>query len=174
MKYLIPIVCSFLIAGCNNSSDTVAGSAAANNNEQTPVAAEAPAVASDTNAAEAPVASQTAETVPETKAPVPTAASSDVKPAVTEKKPQQTEIAAVDGSAVFNQKCVSCHGSKAEKSALGKSQVIAGWEEQKIIDALKGYQNGTYGKEMKMVMQGQAKGLNEAQLTAVAHYVSSL
>lgn len=91
----------------------------------------------------------------------------------------QTTVAAastpsVDGSVLFAQKCVSCHGAKAEKSALNKSKIIADFSEVQIKEALKGYQNGTYGKDMKAVMQGQAKGLNDAQIDALAKYISTL
>ncbi|DAB38575.1 MAG TPA: hypothetical protein CFH83_05320 [Sulfuricurvum kujiense] len=79
----------------------------------------------------------------------------------------------VDGTALFGQKCASCHGAKGEKPALGKSAVIAEFSEQQIKDALKGYQAGTYGKEMKGLMQGQAKGLNEAQIGALAKAISA-
>jgi cytochrome c553 len=81
---------------------------------------------------------------------------------------------AIDATTLFAQKCASCHGTKAEKSALNKSQVIAGWKDTQIKDALKGYQSGTYGKEMKALMQGQAKGLSDAQIDALATYISTL
>lgn len=155
MKYILPVICSVILAGCNNASDTVE-----TNGE--PVTAEKPA----------PVEENVTEPTATEAAPSETTTQTSDTPKAVE--PKTTETAAVDGASVFNQKCVSCHGSKAEKSALGKSQIIAGWEEQKIIDVLKGYQNGTYGKEMKMIMQGQAKGLDDAQLKAVAHYISTL
>lgn len=125
---------------------------------------------SDTKPTEAPATSETAApaeinttaSMETTTAPVPSA------PAAT------TETAAIDASALFAQKCVSCHGAKAEKSALNKSQIIANFSEVQVKEALKGYQNGTYGKEMKAVMQGQAKGLNDAQIDALAKYISEL
>jgi cytochrome c553 len=80
----------------------------------------------------------------------------------------------VDGKAIFTQKCVSCHGVKAEKSALNKSQIIANFSEAQIKDALKGYQAGTYGKEMKGIMQGQVKTFDDTQIEALAHYISTL
>ncbi|MDP2851660.1 MAG: c-type cytochrome [Sulfuricurvum sp.] len=79
-----------------------------------------------------------------------------------------------DGGTLFTQKCASCHGAKGEKSALGKSAVIAEFSEQQVKDALRGYQTGTYGKEMKGLMQGQAKALNDAQIDALAKFISAL
>ncbi len=70
--------------------------------------------------------------------------------------------------------CAGCHGAKAEKKALGASKVIAGWDANKVEEALKGYKAGTYGGAMKGVMQGQAAKLNEAQIKALAKYISTL
>lgn len=72
------------------------------------------------------------------------------------------------------QKCASCHGVSAEKSALGKSQVIAGWDAQKTIDAIIGYQNGTYGGAMKALMSAQVKNLSDEEIQALARYIAAL
>lgn len=83
-----------------------------------------------------------------------------------------TSLAAADGAALFK-KCATCHGANAEKSALGKSQVIAGWSKEKIIEALNGYKDGSYGGAMKMIMKGQASTLSDAQMDAIATFISS-
>ena len=70
--------------------------------------------------------------------------------------------------------CVACHGAKAEKHALGKSQIIAGWPVDKIEKALHGYKNGTYGGPMKGVMKGQVAKFNDAQIKELATYISGL
>ncbi len=114
--------------------------------------------------------SATAQTI----APIEVKSSSPETNTTAVVAPLTPAMNSVDGAALFAQKCVSCHGAKAEKSALNKSQVIATFGEQQIKDALKGYQNGTYGKDMKAVMQGQAKGLNDAQIDALAKYISTL
>ena len=75
---------------------------------------------------------------------------------------------------LFKQKCASCHGQNAEKSALNVSQVIAGWDVAKVTGALEGYRAGTYGGAMKGMMQGQVKPLQEAQIEALALYISKL
>ncbi len=72
------------------------------------------------------------------------------------------------------QKCATCHGLNAEKSALGKSQVIAGWEAQKTVDAIIGYQNGTYGGAMKALMSAQVKTLTQEEIQALARYIAAL
>jgi len=79
----------------------------------------------------------------------------------------------IDGAKIFV-KCSSCHGKNAEKKALGKSHVIKGWKEAKIVDALHGYKAGTYGGSMKAVMKAQVSNLNDAKINAVAKYISEL
>jgi len=103
---------------------------------------------------------------------------------VVEVAPVKTEVVAkkiavvqkaqkIDAQKLFKV-CSSCHGSHAEKSALNKSQVIRGWEASKIVQALNGYKNGTYGGAMKGIMKGQATKLNDKQIEALAKYISKL
>ncbi len=80
----------------------------------------------------------------------------------------------ISGHALFVQKCASCHGHNAERSALNNSQIIAGWDKERIMKALKGYQDGTYGSSMKGIMRGQTASLNAEQIKALADYISTL
>lgn len=83
-------------------------------------------------------------------------------------------LSAADGSALF-QKCAACHGAKAEKAALGKSEVIAGWSSAKTVDALKGYKAGTRNtKGMGAIMKGQTATLSDADMKTIADYVAGL
>ncbi|MFA7084322.1 MAG: c-type cytochrome [Arcobacteraceae bacterium] len=68
--------------------------------------------------------------------------------------------------------CAACHGATAEKSALGKSQIIQGWEASKIEAALNGYKDGSYGGPMKGVMKGQVARLSEADIKDLAGQIS--
>ena len=68
--------------------------------------------------------------------------------------------------------CAACHGQKAEKRALGKSQIIKGWSVQKTTDALNGYKDGSYGGPMKGVMKGQVARLSEADIKDLAQMIS--
>jgi cytochrome c553 len=70
--------------------------------------------------------------------------------------------------------CASCHGQKAEKQALGKSQIIAGWDKEKIINALNGYKDGSYGGVMKNIMKGQVGTKTDAEISALATFISNL
>jgi len=83
-------------------------------------------------------------------------------------------LSAADGSALF-QKCAACHGQKAEKAALGKSEVIAGWKADKTLDALKGYKAGTRNtKGMGALMKGQTATLSDTDMKTIADYVAGL
>jgi cytochrome c553 len=123
---------------------------------------------------------QTAEAAPSSEAPAKHETSS------SEKEPLQTASestkpaasvkaeAPQSGRLLFAQKCASCHGQNGEKAALNKSQIIAGWDKEKSITALKGYQNGTYGSNMKAIMKGQVSSLSEEQIEALADYITTL
>ncbi|HFU76643.1 MAG TPA: c-type cytochrome [Arcobacter sp.] len=71
-------------------------------------------------------------------------------------------------------KCAGCHGVNGEKAALGKSQIIKGWEASKTIEALNGYKDGTYGGVMKGVMKGQVMSLSDADIEKLAKHIESL
>jgi len=87
----------------------------------------------------------------------------------------QSAAAAVDGAKLFASKCASCHGVHGERKALGKSAVIAGMPKEEVLQKLKGYKEGTlnlYG--MGPLMKGQVASLSDAELEALAEYISSL
>ncbi|RXJ98729.1 cytochrome C [Arcobacter sp. CECT 8986] len=84
-----------------------------------------------------------------------------------------TLIAAASLMAANFAQCASCHGAKAEKKALGKSHVIAGWPADKIEKALHGYKDGSYGGAMKGVMKGQVARLSDADIKELAKTISS-
>jgi len=84
-----------------------------------------------------------------------------------------TSIFAADGAALYNT-CAACHGMNGEKAALGKSQVIKGWDAAKTEAALKGYKDGSYGGAMKGVMKGQVARLSDDDIKALAGHISGL
>jgi len=84
-----------------------------------------------------------------------------------------TSIFAADGATLFKT-CATCHGVNAEKSALNKSQVIAGWSSDKITAALNGYKEGTYGGPLKGTMAPQVKNLSPDDIKTLASYISTL
>jgi len=85
----------------------------------------------------------------------------------------KVEKPAVDGKLIFS-KCIGCHGKSAELAALRKSKIIKGWSADKVVHALNGYKDGTYGSTMKGVMKSQVKSLSQDDINAVAKYISGL
>ena len=83
-----------------------------------------------------------------------------------------TALMATDGEAVYKSKCASCHGPKASKSALNKSQIIAGWDAQKIIQSIADYKEGK-GGPLKGTMKPIATGLSDDDVKAVAETIAS-
>ena len=83
-------------------------------------------------------------------------------------------LMAADGAAAYK-KCASCHGAKAEKKALNKSEVIAGWDAAKVEEALNGYKAGTRNVHgMGALMKGQVASYDEATIKAVSAYIAGL
>ena len=81
-------------------------------------------------------------------------------------------LVAADGAALYK-KCAGCHGLHGEKKALGKSAVIKGWPKEKTIEALKGYKAGTRNVHgMGGLMKGQVASLSDADIEAIAEYLS--
>lgn len=68
-------------------------------------------------------------------------------------------------------KCAACHGEKGEKVSLGKSLIIKDMDKDAFIAALKGYKDGTYGKEMKAMMKAQVMMFSDDQMKEIANYI---
>lgn len=186
MKRILPLVCTIFLIGCSDSSQTSTSTPDAKiaepMNTETPAVSEtpipesvAPSVAQEVTSESQPVDQKTATVAPPPAAVAqkPVAAAKE-KPSVKTAAPTTVKTSAINASELFTQKCVSCHGGKGEKVALGKSQIIADFNEQQLKDALYGYQAGTYGKEMKGLMQGQVKSFTPEQIDALAKYISTL
>jgi cytochrome c len=78
-------------------------------------------------------------------------------------------------SAASTAACAGCHGAKFEKPALGKSAIIAGWDEAKIIESLNGYKAGTLNVHgMGAVMKGQTAKLTDADIADLAKQISAI
>lgn len=77
-----------------------------------------------------------------------------------------------EGKQIFTTRCVACHGEKGEGKATYPK--LAGLSKEDALKMLKGYVDGSYGKAQKMIMAGQAKGLDDAQKAAVTEYIGSL
>ena len=126
-------------------------------------------------AMEVPTAAQVQDSVVETVTEV----TQTVKNASAEMAEEVAEVAegvmpsSIDAKALYAG-CISCHGAKGEKKALGKSAVIQGWDASKTVTALKGYKDGSYGGAMKAIMKGQSLKFNDAEIDALGEYISQL
>ncbi len=85
-----------------------------------------------------------------------------------------TMLIASEGSDLYKQ-CVACHGIKAEKKALDRSEVIAGWDTSKIEAALQEYRSGNRNvRGMGKLMKGKVAAYSDEEIHAVAEYISAL
>jgi len=72
-------------------------------------------------------------------------------------------------------KCKGCHGADGKTKALGKSAVIAGQDKAALVAAMNEYKAGTRNVAgMGMLMKGQVASLNDADVEAIADYLSQL
>ena len=96
-----------------------------------------------------------------------------VEEKVVKAEPKKIAKATKSGKEIF-QACTACHGAKADKPALGKSQIIKGWDATKVSAALNGYKDGSYGGPMKALMIGQVGFLSDDEVKSVSEYISKL
>ncbi|MDR1008291.1 MAG: c-type cytochrome [Campylobacteraceae bacterium] len=70
--------------------------------------------------------------------------------------------------------CIPCHGTKAEKSAVNKSQIINKWSREQILKALRGYKDDTYGGAFKATMIPTVKRLSDNDMEELSAYIVNL
>jgi len=80
----------------------------------------------------------------------------------------------IDAGKKLYTKCISCHGTNAEKKALNKSIIIKGWTKGTLIESMNGYKDGTYGGPMKTVMKQQIEKYTTEEIESLAGYISSI
>ena len=74
------------------------------------------------------------------------------------------------GKKIFNRSCALCHGKQAEKSAMGQSQIINTFSQEKIVSSLQDRKSGKIygaGNHVK-------EGLSEQDMQDVASYIQTL
>jgi cytochrome c len=80
-------------------------------------------------------------------------------------------LAAEDGKTLFA-KCASCHGADGSKTAMSKA--LKGQSSGAIVKAMQGYKAKTFGGSKKATMENMASRLDDAQIKALADYISKL
>jgi len=72
-------------------------------------------------------------------------------------------------------KCAGCHGKDGKTKALGKSEVIAGQAKADLVKKIGEYKAGTRNVAgMGGLMKGQVSALSDADIDAIATYVSGI
>ncbi|MDR3640955.1 MAG: c-type cytochrome [Humidesulfovibrio sp.] len=79
---------------------------------------------------------------------------------------------AADAQAIFA-RCAGCHGADGTKTLMG-NPVLKGLKADVIAKALSGYKAKTFGGPKKAIMEAQAAGLSDADIKALAAYISKL
>jgi len=155
---------ALLLGGCVDSSTGASARADMEGGEATKTEAKAEAPKAEAKKAEAPVAQKAeAPKAEEKKAEAPKA---------EEKKAEAPKEKTAPASAeVSTAACAGCHGANFEKKAMGVSKIVNTLSKDDIKKALHGYKDGTYGGSMKTIMKGQAGGLSDAQIDAIANKV---
>jgi len=145
---------ALLLGGCVDSSTGASARADMEGGEATKTETKAEAPKTEEKKAQAPVA-QKAEA-----------------PKAEEKKAEAPKEKSAPASAEVNTAvCAGCHGVNFEKHAMGVSKIVNTLTKDEIKKALHGYKDGTYGGSMKTIMKGQASGLSDAQIDAIANKV---
>lgn len=80
------------------------------------------------------------------------------------------------GEAIYQKQCASCHGTQAEKKALGHSNVIKGMETEKFITLIKAFASGEKKAVpiAKIVKKQFIDKYDDATIKEVAAYVNKL
>ena len=79
-----------------------------------------------------------------------------------------------DGKALYA-KCAGCHGADGKTKAMGKAPVLAGQSAANLESHLSAYKAGTRNEHgMGMLMKGQVASFSDADIKAIATYISGL
>ena len=172
------VAAAFLFAGCGEEKADTTSAAV---EQSAPVAQEeaAPAVTEEVAAEEVVEEAPAVEENATTEAPVETNATEAPAAeanATTEEAAAPAEEAAAEapGKALFTT-CAACHGPDGKTLALGKSAVIAGQPKADLLEKMHAYKAGTRDITGNgMLMKGQMAALSDADMDALADYISSL
>lgn len=80
---------------------------------------------------------------------------------------------AADGAALYKS-CIGCHGADGSKAAMGSAKPVKGQGAEELYKKMKGYADGSYGGERKVMMTNAVKKYSDEELKALADYMSKL
>jgi len=122
------------------------------------------AIAGSATAAVAPAAA--AKVAPAAAAPAPSAA-----PAAT----AVTAASGNDGAALFASKgCSGCHGADAKKTVMPIYPVLAGQSPAYLLAQMHDIKSGARHNGQTVIMKGVIAGVSDAEMQAIADWLSSL
>ncbi len=76
-----------------------------------------------------------------------------------------------DGAKLY-MACAGCHGPQGDMKALNVSPPLKGQSKEELAKKIRGYKDGSFGGPMKGVMATQVTNLSDADIEAVAEYIS--
>lgn len=186
-KYLVPLFVSAFMMGCSDNSSSEATTEKTITKEAQSVEKPMPKPTPEPAKEEKKVESEAPKAEP--KAEVKSAPKVEAKPkpivkAEPKPEPKPTAVASSpktvapaplkSGKDIYA-KCAACHGADGGTKALGKSEVIKGWDAAKVAEALKGYKAGSRNIHgMGAIMKGQASTLSDSDIKIVSDYISKL
>jgi len=120
------------------------------------------------------VAEKATKAVEATKAAAKEAVEKTAKVAKDAKEAVSKAVSSSSAPAAFA-KCAGCHGKDGKTKALGKSEIIAGQAKADLVKKIHEYKAGKRNVAgMGGLMKGQVAGLSDADIDAIATYLSGL
>jgi cytochrome c553 len=178
------VVASLLLVGCGDSATGAEAKAATETTTEAVEKVATPkSAATEAKEAAAVAVEKATEAVKEKAAEVKEVVAEKASAAVESTKAAAATAVAVvteavasgpDGKALYA-KCVGCHGANGSTKPMGKDSVLKGQSAADLEIKMAGYKSGTLNAHgMGALMKGQVSGFSDADIKAVATYVSGL
>jgi len=170
------VAAALLFSGCNEESKKAATDTATKVSESTKeVAKTTEDAVKKAGEAIADATDKAVEATKEAAGKVAETTKKSVAEAADTAKEAIDKSASGDAGAAIYKKCSGCHGVDGKTKALGKSPEIAGESKDDLVAKIKEYKAGTRNVAgMGSLMKGQVASLSDADIDAVASYISTL
>lgn len=82
---------------------------------------------------------------------------------------------AADGEALFKEKgCISCHGAEGAEPTASNYPKLKGQNQEYLVQQIKDIKSGARDNGQTVLMKPIVQGLSDAEIEALADYLSSL